>query len=124
WHEGQHEAVISQDLFDLCQRVRAERVRHRQATPKYNPYLLRDLVYCYRCCNNAPTDYTFPAYGKMRSQAQKHGAHRYYRCRARDFNRHCEQKAVPCDTIEAQVLAALSQLKPPTEWRKHIAQAM
>lgn len=57
WYPGQHQALISQALFDKCQRVRRERTAHRQATPKYNPYILSDLIYCYRCCENAPTEY-------------------------------------------------------------------
>jgi site-specific DNA recombinase len=124
WFPGKHEAIISQELFDRCQEVRQERAAHRQATPKYNSYLLRNMIYCYRCCNNAPTDYSFPAYGKMRAQSQKDGRHRYYRCRAKDFNRDCEQKAVLCDLIESQVIQALLKLKPPAEWRTHITEAM
>ncbi len=123
WFPGQHQAVISQELFDQCQRVRAERAAHRQPSHKYNPYILRDLVYCYRCCMNPPSDYSFPTYGKMRAQAQK-SDYRYYRCRAKDFNRTCAQRAVACDAIEAQVIQALIHLKPPPEWRKHMTQAM
>jgi site-specific DNA recombinase len=123
WFDGQHEALISLDLFDQCQQVRASRVVHKQAKPRYNPYLLRDLIYCYECCNNIPTDYSFPAFGKLRSQSQKDG-YRYYRCRAKDFNRKCNQKAVRCETIDEQVLKALMNLTPPLEWRKHISQAM
>ena len=122
WFPGQHQAVISQELFDQCQRVRAERATHRQPTPKYQPYILRNLVYCYRCCTNAPTDYTFPSYGKMRAQGKGHL--RYYRCRAKDFQRECNQKGVACAVIEEQVINTLMQLKPPQEWRKHMTQAM
>lgn len=126
WFDGKHPAIISQELFDLCQQVRAGRAVHRQPTPKYNSYLLRDLIYCYRCCANAPTEYSFPSYGKMRAhcQTKKYGEYRYYRCRARDFNRHCEQKGVLCDLIEYQVIQTLMQLKPPLEWRKNITTAM
>src|SRR5690606_8070438 len=54
WFEGQHEAVIDEDLFERCQKARAKRRVHRQATSRYNPYLLRNLIYCYRCCANPP----------------------------------------------------------------------
>ena len=111
WFDGQHEALIPQDLFDQCQKAREHRASHHQATPRYNPYLLRNLVYCYRCCNSAPTDNPFPAFGKMRAQAQtKEGheqPHRYYRCHAKDFDRECEQKGVLCDTIDEQVINTL-----------------
>jgi hypothetical protein len=69
WFDGQHEALIPQDLFDQCQEARKHRAAHRQATPRYNPYLLRNLVYCCRCCTSAPTENPFLAFGKMRSQA-------------------------------------------------------
>ena len=123
WFPGQHEALISQALFDECKRVRFERAVHHQATPKYNPYILRDLVYCYRCCTNAPSEYSFPSYGKMRAQQQKKD-YRYYRCRATDFNRTCSQGSVKCDVIEGQVIQVLRQLKPPLEWRTHMTKAM
>lgn len=124
WFDGQHEAVITQELFDRAMAARRSRVAHRQATPRYNPYLLRNLVYCYRCCLNAPTDYTFPAFGRMRAQAQTKGANRYYRCRAKDFDHACSQKAVRCEVIEAQVVSALMNLKPPADWRNRITEAM
>lgn len=60
WFDGQHEALISQELFDRCQEVRRNRATHRQATPKYVPYLLRGLVYCYRCCTSQPQEVPFP----------------------------------------------------------------
>ncbi|GIK65291.1 MAG: integrase [Chloroflexota bacterium] len=121
--EGQHEPLVSQELFDRCQAVREERVAHRQPTLKYNPYLLRNLVYCYRCCNSAPQAVPFPAFGKMRAQIQGK-KHRYYRCRAKDFDRDCSQKAVHCDAIEAQVINALMQLKPPAEWQQRITETI
>ncbi len=40
WFDGQHKPVIDDELFESCQKVRAGRRAHRQATPKYNPYLL------------------------------------------------------------------------------------
>ena len=70
WLEGQHEAVVDEKVFKRCQEVRASRARHYQATKRYNPYLLRDLIYCYRCCSNPPEGPTFRNYGKMRPQAQ------------------------------------------------------
>jgi hypothetical protein len=121
--DGQHEALISQALFDRCQAARHLRVAHRQATPRYTPYLLRGLIYCYSCCTSAPTEYSFPAFGKMRGQIQK-SIHRYYRCRARDFDHQCDQQGVLCDLIELQVIQALKQLKPPPEWRKHITRVV
>lgn len=121
--EGQHEALIAEELFEKCLEIRHQRASHRQATATYNPYILRNMVYCYRCCQNAPTDYSFPAYGKMRAQAQK-SIHRYYVCRAKDFGRICDQKSVKCETIEEQVINALKHLVPTIHWRDRIKTVM
>ncbi len=37
WFDGQHEALVSDELFEQCQEVRRKRASHRQATTKYNP---------------------------------------------------------------------------------------
>jgi site-specific DNA recombinase len=124
WFEGQHDPVIDEDLFERCQEARARRRVHRQATPKYNPYLLRNLVYCHRCCSEPPEGETFHNYGKMRPQAQKEGMWRYYRCRARELGYTCEQGGVPVETIDTQVVSILMQLKPPADWKQGITRAM
>jgi hypothetical protein len=126
WFDGQHEAIIEQELFDKAQAARNQRAVHHQATSRYNPYLLRGLVYCHKCCTSVPDDYNiFPAFGKMRAQAQTLGSqYRYYRCRAKDFNHVCDQQAVKCEVVEAQVLAALMSLKPPANWKQKMTAAM
>jgi len=124
WFEGQHDPVIDGALFDRCQEARAKRRTHRQATPKYNHYLLRDLIYCHHCCSNPPEGETVRNYGKMRPQAQKGGLWRYYRCRARELGYDCEQDAVSVETIDGQVVSILMQLKPPADWKRGITRAM
>ena len=104
--------------------VRSKRRAHRQATKRYNPYLLRDIAYCYRCCQNPPEGKTFRYYGKMRGQSQWGGGHVYYRCRATDLGYHCEQVGVAVDVLDRQVVATLMSLKPPKEWRKGLTHAM
>jgi hypothetical protein len=125
WFDGQHEAVISEELFEKCQQVRAKRRSHRKPTPKYQPYLLRNLVYCHRCCSHPPEGKTFPQYGKMRpqSQSERH-KYQYYRCRAKELSYECKQKGVRVDMIDEQVVNILMQLEPPKEWRKGVTQAM
>ncbi len=125
WFDGKHEAVLDEALFERCQEVRVKRRSHRRATPKYYPYMLRNLIYCYECCSNPPEGITFPMYGKMRPQSQSdRSKYSYYRCRARELGYECSQKSVRTETVEEQVLNILLQLKPPTEWRKNITQAM
>ena len=124
WLEGQHDAVIDKELFERCLKVRSGRRSHRQATPKYNSYLLRNLAYCYRCCSNPPQEKTFRHYGKMRAQAQHKKQWLYYRCRAKDLSYECEQRGVRAGILEEQVVHVLKNLKPPKDWRKGITRAM
>ena len=124
WFDGQHEAVIDEELFEQCQLVRASRRSHRKATKRYNPYLLRNLVYCYRCCSNPPDEKTVPNFGKMRPQAVEKGRWRYYRCRASELGYSCEQRSIHVETIDEQVVAILTNLKPPKNWREGITEAM
>ena len=117
WLDGKHEAVIPKELFEKCQEVRAKRCHHNLPTVKYNPYLLRDIVYCYDCMTHVPLEKTFRTYGKMRPQTHaKHGA-TYYRCLAREKGYLCKQKAVEAPSIEEQVVGIVSTLKPDPKWR-------
>ena len=124
WFDGQHEPVISEELFERCQQVRAKHCSHRQITSRYNPYLLRDLIYCYRCTSHPPTGETFRTYGKMRPQAQRKINRRYYRCRAREMGYSCEQKGILTEDIDAEVVRILMSLKPVTNWRSGINRAV
>lgn len=124
WFEGEHEAIIDEKLFEVCQQVRAKRSSHHQATVKYNPYLLRNLVFCYRCCSNPPEGKTIRQYGKMRPQSRDRGKNRHYRCRARELGYECEQGGVNVEIIDDQIVQVLMNLKPPEDWRKGITKAM
>ena len=124
WHDGQHQAVIDEELFALCVAVRAKRSKHRQATKSYNFYLLRNLLYCHECLSNPPKGRTFKTYGKMRCQSQRGGKHHYYLCRAKELGYTCNQSAVNVEKIDQQVVAALMNLKPPSDWRTGVTQAV
>ena len=124
WFDGKHEAVIDQDLFDRCQQVRANRRSHRQSTKRYNPYLLRGLLYCHRCCSSPPEGKSFKQYGKMRAQSRGKNTRRYYRCRAYELGYKCDQKSVRTEVIEDQVVSVLMTLKPPKDWQDGITEAM
>ncbi len=124
WYDGQHEAFIDEALFNRCMAVRAKRRSHCKATSKYNPYLLRNLIFCHRCLSNPPEGKLFPQYGKMRPQARKNNIRRYYRCRARELGYECRQKGVRVETIDNQVVSVLMSLKPPKNWRKNITKTM
>jgi DNA invertase Pin-like site-specific DNA recombinase len=122
WFDGQHESVISKELFEKCQQVRAERDKHKQAPASFRPYLLRGMVYCQHCCANPHADADFPSWGKMYAQ-NNHGIY-YYRCGAKYAGLDCPQLAARQDSIDAQVLAVLSTLKPPADWHARILQTV
>ncbi len=124
WFDGQHTPVIEEAIFDRCQEVRAKRAHHHQPTVKYNPYLLRDIVYCYRCCMNHPQEKTFPSYGKMRPQTRKDRGVRFYRCRAYELGYSCPQKGIYAETLDDQVVTILMHLKPPQHWQDTITQSI
>jgi hypothetical protein len=88
------------------------------------PYLLRNLVYCYRCCSHPPTEKTFRTYGKMRPQTRVQSRVTYYRCIAREMGYTCHQKGVDAHIIDEQVVRVLKQLKPPQNWRQGITKAV
>ncbi len=120
WFKGQHEPIIDRELFEHCQQVHEQRGFHRQSQAKYNPYLLRGMVYCHRCCTNPIANAEFPAWGKMFCQKQQGSENTYYRCKSRAIGFSCEQGGVRTDTVDQQVLTVLSQLKPPANWRNRI----
>ncbi|MCE7983033.1 MAG: recombinase family protein [Caldilinea sp. CFX5] len=124
WFDGQHEAVIDEELFNHCQEVREKRARHHLPTIKYNPYLLRNLVYCYDCCCNRPSTPTFRSYGKMRPQAYDKKGYKCYRCLAHELGYQCKQGLVKTEILDKQVIEVLLQLKPPTHWRQTIAKSI
>ncbi len=124
WFDGQHEALISNELFEKCQTVRGKRSRHKQATTKYIPYLLRDLVYCHRCCTNRPEEKVVPTYGKLRAHTKSDSEQRYYRCKAGDLGYNCRQPGVRVEVIEEQVLNIVRTLCPPREWRNNIVRSI
>ena len=113
WLEGQHEAVVDEEVFEQCQKVRASRARHYQATKRYNAYLLRDLIYCYRCCSNPPKGQPSAITGKCDPRRRVDDQHRYYRCGRRELGYSCEQAGVNVEIIDEQVVGMLMRLKPP-----------
>lgn len=124
WFDGQHETVIEEELFNRCQEVREKRAHHHLPTVKYNPYLLRDLVYCYDCCCNRPTTPTFRSYGKMRPQAYDKKKYKCYRCLAHELGYQCEQGLVKTAILDKQIFEILQQLSPPAHWRQMITKSI
>lgn len=121
WFKGQHEAIIDQELFESCQQIRETRYAHHQSPSRYNPYRLRGLVYCHRCCSNPIASADFRSWGKMICQTQHRTENSYYRCNSKWAGViSCEQGGVRTHVIDEQVLSILTSLRPPDNWRKQI----
>ena len=126
WFKGKHGAVISSELFDRCQDVRAGRARTKHHHyPQHRTYLLNGIVFCAHCVEDIPEDTQGDSWGKMRAHTANYAANKYYRCRSRDFGRPCTYgKSISADAIEAQVVHVLKTMQPPKNWRERIVNAM
>jgi len=109
--EGQHEPIITQELFERCQQARAARrarIKNRQFTR--HTYLLNGgLLVCAHCGL------------ALRAQSTVHGA-RYYRDAARDRGATCpySRKSVRADEVEAQMSFLIQHLQLPPGWEEMV----
>lgn len=121
WFEGKHQGFISDELFDLCQDVRASLVRTRKVEGQMRTYILHDRVNCARCIANTPNGLVDKNYGKMRPYFHNQVNTAYYRCLAHDRGyEKCGQRAIPVDTIDNQVVSILSGLQIPENFKERI----
>ncbi|MCC7447124.1 MAG: recombinase family protein [Anaerolineae bacterium] len=49
WVQGNHQGFVSEDLFDQCQKVRANMAHTRKSETVMRTYVLHDRVYCALC---------------------------------------------------------------------------
>ena len=122
WFDGQHDPILSEELFERCQKVREGRRTSRRGSPKgYTPYPLRNLVYCYQCSCHHPKENAFRTYGKMRGQMTR--GYRYYRCRANELGFQCDQKGVKAEDLEGEIATILKYLQPRPNWQNGLTKA-
>ena len=109
---GQHPALISQDLFDSCQEVRARRrSKSRSIGHKRRVYIMSSLARCSKC------DLTLRC-GATSSK----GKWRYYRHVAKDRGYDCEEpsKGIRADRLEEQWSEIISGIELPSDWKSRI----
>jgi site-specific DNA recombinase len=107
---GQHEAIISRDLFEACQRIRRKRRgAARSYQSKFRTYLLNAISVCSVCRR------------ELRAQATK--TNRYYRemSKARGYM-DCPnaQRGVVADEVESQMEEIFRHLEIPADWQKEV----
>lgn len=113
WLPGNHEPIVSADLFERCQEVRARRATQyvRAPGPK-RCYPLSSLMVCLEC----GTAFV----GQYRSES------RYYRDPAVDRKRLCSQhvRSVEADAIEEQVFDLIASLQLPENWQHQVKERL
>jgi DNA invertase Pin-like site-specific DNA recombinase len=107
---GNHEAIVTQELFDKCQRVRkSRRSCPRSHTPKLRTYLLNKILRCAGCGR------------KLR--AQNSSDYRYYREMSHTRKLPCPlngNRGVRAEVFEEQLGRVFSAFQLPEDWQQDI----
>jgi DNA invertase Pin-like site-specific DNA recombinase len=109
WRQGNHSAIITEDLFNQCQGMRERNAKHKKNPDTAEIHLLSGLIYSQKCLDSGH-DHTNPILGKMHgvSRAKESGKKYAYRCDCvKQGYSPCGQSEVKAETIEAQVLSRL-----------------
>lgn len=110
--DGQHEAIVSEELWELCRKTRERRrAAPRTYQPTYRVYLLNGIVHCDVCGR------------KLRAQGAQSGD--YYREMSgqRGFV-DCPNtgRGVRTEEIDGQVGAIFRKVTLPPDWREELAE--
>ncbi len=125
WYEGKHQGFIPDELFEAAMDARRHLTKKRRPPQVIRTYILHDRVYCARCVAAKPTGLVDANYGKMRPGWSNKYRRSSYRCMARDRGYHrCDQSYVNTDTVDEQVVAALSTLEIPIGFRERVEDAV
>jgi DNA invertase Pin-like site-specific DNA recombinase len=125
WYEGRHEALISDELFEQCQAVRAKLARNRKTERTMRTYILHDRTFCVRCIIGMPHGLHDDNYSKMRPYWDNRREAAYYRCLSKERGYGtCEQYAVRAAVLDQQVVEVLSNLKIPEDFRERVENAV
>src|SRR5438552_2820786 len=125
WVPGSHQGFISQDLFDQCQKVRANMALTFKSESVMRTYLLHDRVYCAQCIANKPVGLVDDKYGRMRPSYIKTRDTSWYRClaRARGYGK-CDELYITVTDLDRQVVRILSNLVIPEGLKERVENAV
>ena len=114
WFEGKHDAIVDDELFEVCQQVRRKNTKYKKTDNVMRTYLLHDRVYCAHCLVNKPKGLNDDNYGKMRPSWMRRDSVGYYRCLShhRGYDR-CGQRFAKVQKLDEQVTSALFSLTIP-----------
>lgn len=112
--EGQHEALISQELWDRCHRIReARRASSRAAQQPYRVYLLGNMAVCDVCGR------------KLRSQSENEVS--YYReLSYQSGHTDCPNRKTGTRTgpVDAMIHALIDAIRLPQDWLEEVVKRM
>jgi len=101
-YQGKHEPMIPKKLFDICQKILADRSRPKKPSQKEYPF--RNLLKCGECgC-------------AITSETQK--GHNYYRCTKKKVP--CSQRYVREENLAEQISKILQKVSLPSAWAKNM----
>lgn len=110
---GRHEPIISEDLFERCQQIRAaHRKAPRSHTPRFRVYMVGRLLRCARCGET------------LRAQSTR--GYRYYREMAYTRGLKCPDSGlwVQAEAVEEEIGAILRNLRLPEDWQEEIRESL
>jgi site-specific DNA recombinase len=115
WYPGQHEAIISQELFDQVQTLRVKRHKSQGKGRKpHRVYLLARLARCHHCGLRLVSQACGGRKGKRGKQ--------YYTCPATRRAIECAAggRFVQAEIIDEQVADLVKRLHLPDDWRERL----
>jgi DNA invertase Pin-like site-specific DNA recombinase len=125
WFDGIHQPIISDELFQQCEQVRAGLASHHKTSTKMHTYILHDRVYCARCVANKPQDLDDALYGKMGPYYQQERGVAHFQCKTKIRGyQNCGQPPIKVPELDAQLLEFLSHLRIPEGYRARIEAAI
>jgi site-specific DNA recombinase len=110
WVKGIHDPIVSEDLFEQVQTIRAEHTADRKNPRDLRPALLSGLIFCAKCLANKPIETSDSNYGKLYSYTTNQRV-MYYECSATKRGYEvCKQPRVLQVSIDEQVISVLHSL--------------
>jgi Recombinase/Recombinase zinc beta ribbon domain len=109
---GLHEAIVPEELFDRVQEVHSWRTTVLKPGRSSEEYLLRKLVHCERCG------------ARMHGCRSGNNAMRRYQCSTRRHHGNCEQRMIPAEPLEEQLVQWLHTFQPDADLRARVLDAI
>jgi len=113
-YEGNHEPIISKELFDKVQAVLAKRCRPKN--PESEPQTLCGLIRCGSCGMMITAEHKF----KHQLNGNVH-EYVYYRCTRKNKTIKCIEPAIREEALEGQLTEIMKKYTIPNEWVEKLA---